>query len=92
MYKQQGDPWNLQIPNTAVLRHSLIYTGMSFSSKGEGKADRTLISHVMLMVYLSKLGLESQYSTRSETCCVRVVPKPTQPPDSKAGPRGSLRS
>lgn len=33
MYKQ-GQPWNLLIPNTAVLRHSGIHTGMSFSKQG----------------------------------------------------------
>lgn len=33
MYKQQGQPWNLQIPN-AALRHSGIYTGISFSRQG----------------------------------------------------------
>lgn len=34
MYKQQGQPWNLQIPNTAVLRLSGIYTQISFSRQG----------------------------------------------------------
>lgn len=89
MYKQ-GQPWNLLIPNTAILRHSGIYTGMSFSK--QGWSHRIPGRYMMLMVHLSKPGLETLYTTRSNPCCARVVSKPTQPPDSSAAFRGSLRS
>lgn len=87
-YKQQGDPWNLQMSNTAALRHSLIYTGMSFSRWGW--RHKTLICDVDGALVQAWAGISVHHQVWD--LCARVVPKPTQPPDSRAGPRGSLRS
>lgn len=76
-------------PNTAVPRHFAVYIRMSFSR--QGWSHRALANTWCWWCTCPSLGWKL-YTTRSHPCCARAMCKPTKPPDSMAGPKGSFRT
>lgn len=82
--------WKLQVLNTGVLRHSSIYMGTSFSRQGQ--SCRTLTDLWWWWGTCPGSGWRLCLPPGHTFTVTGTEYGPTQPPGSKAGPKGILRS